>query len=472
MGSKNDDSPAVVCLISLGCSKNTVDSECLLGALAQNGIMIAEDPSDADIALVNTCGFIHDAREETAEMLEQLASLKAAGKLKAVAALGCLVERVGDCPELASFLDAADARVSFAEYPRLPEICRELVAGAKAQGTQKMFAYPHRPPPEFMRFLNSPRARIGSPHTAYLKISEGCSNVCRFCSIPRIRGLQVSRPMEELIVEAQALVNGGAREINLIAQDTTSYGRDLYGEARIVQLLQKLSAAIPHAWIRMLYAYPAQLTDELMDLLASAPNLCPYLDLPLQHISDSMLKTMGRGMSRKQTLDLLDRIRERMPAGAIRTTFIVGFPGETEANFAELLDLVREERFTHMGVFSYSPEPGTPAAKLSDDVPMEVKLARRDALMKAQLEVSRSRLRKMIGQQVEVMIDGFVSKGAEAPRGTKAFGRSRLDAPEVDGLIFLKHYPNGAQPGDRFTAKITASLDYDLIATMDEEKGR
>ena len=464
MGRRTDGTPVVACLVSLGCSKNTVDSECLLGTLARSGIVIAEDLADADIALVNTCGFIHDARVETAEVLEQLASLKASGKLKAVAALGCLVERIGDCPALASFLDAADARIGFAEYPRLPEICRRLAEGSANHASAAAPEYPHRPTPEFMRFLGSPRARIGSPHTAYLKISEGCSNLCRFCSIPRIRGLQVSRPMEEILDEARALIAGGAREINLISQDTTSYGRDLYGEQRLSQLIEELGGVDAAAWWRVLYAYPRFLSPEILDAVSGMPHVCPYLDLPLQHIADRVLRDMGRGMDKKETVSLLDDIARRMRHGALRTTFIVGYPGETDAEFEEILALVREARFTHVGVFTYSAEPGTPAARLPDNVPEETKTARRDVVMQAQLDVSRARLRGKVGSVVEVMLDGHAGGAEGLPEGVTAFGRTRLEAPEVDGIVLLRGNLRMTAPGDRVMARVAEALDYDVIA--------
>lgn len=454
--------PPVICLISLGCSKNTVDSECILGRLAQAGLLFAEEPADADVCLVNTCGFIEDAREETAAVLKELAGLKRRGTLKAVAALGCLVERVTDCPEMSAFLEQADARISFAEYPRLPDICRRLAQGSAVQDQSARTDW-HK---DFLGFLNSPRARIGSPHTAYLKISEGCSNHCRFCSIPAIRGRQASRPIEEILEEARALAGSGAREINLIAQDTTSYGKDLYGACRLPELLRRLGGVDSTIWFRLMYAHPRHLSDEILDTLAGSPHLCPYLDLPLQHIADPMLAAMGRGMDRKGTLAVLDRIAAKLPAGALRTTFIVGYPGETEAHFAELLDFVREGRFTHAGVFTYSSEPRTPAARLDDSVSAAEKARRRKALMLAQLEVSRVRLRKRVGTRIEVMLDRSVGTGERAPAGARAIARSRLEAPEVDGVIFLRGNVRELAPGTRLHARVSGALDYDLVAEL------
>ena len=457
--------PTTVCLVSLGCAKNTVDSECILGNLLGTGLLLAEEPTDADICLVNTCGFIDDARQEAANVLRELAALKKNGRLRAIVALGCLVERISDCPELDGFLQHADVRVGFQDYHRLPQICAALLESNRpGQPVGRRSAHPSLPP-TFMAFLDSPRARIGTVHSAYLKVAEGCSNVCRFCSIPRIRGLQVSRPMETILREAGELVRSGAREINLIAQDTTSYGRDLHGTSRLAELLRRLKDVDSTAWYRMLYCHPRHLSDELLDVLAAEPHLCQYIDLPLQHIADPILEAMGRGMNKQETMRLLDRIAEKLPAGALRTTFIVGYPGETETDFDELLALVREGRFTHMGAFLYSREPKTPAAELDDDVPAKEKERRRDALMQAQLEVSRAHLAKQVGQKLEILLDGFLEQENEAPPDVQAFGRTRLQAPDVDGVVYLRGAAVAKMNvGDRLNARVVAALDYDLIA--------
>ncbi len=435
----------VVALISLGCAKNTVDSELILGRFVESGWMIAEEPADADICLVNTCGFIQDAREEAAGVLHELRSLKAGGGPRAVVALGCLVKRADDSPELESFLDDADARVSFHDYSRLPEICAGLL-GEKTGESE---------PEGYSDFLIRPRLRMGSPHTAYLKISEGCSNPCTFCSIPKIRGRQISRPMEDIVTEARALIEAGAVEINLIAQDTTAYGKDWDGELHLKTLLCKLRDEIKEdIWFRLMYACPQHFTREVLEALASDPRFCRYIDMPLQHISDRMLDAMGRQLTKLQTLEKLDLIRGIIPDCAIRTAFITGHPGETADDFNELLTFVKEGLFTHAGVFTYSAEPGTLSAKIEDSVPEEIKQERRALLMEAQRAVSAAHCAAQVGKTIEVMIDGAGEDGL--------IGRSQREAPEVDGVVFLPEFD--AVPGDRFDVKITGALDYDLIA--------
>jgi ribosomal protein S12 methylthiotransferase len=441
---KKQPAPAVA-LISLGCAKNTVDSELILGRFVESGWLIAEEPADADVCLVNTCGFIQDAREEAAGILHELRGLKEGGGPKAVVALGCLVKRVADSPELEEFLSAADARASFNDYSRLPEICSGLL-GEKSDAIE---------PESYTEFLIRPRLRFGSPHTAYLKISEGCSNPCTFCSIPKIRGKQISRPMDDILAEARALIEAGAVEINLIAQDTTAYGKEWDGELHLKSLLIRLRDEISDdVWFRLMYVCPQHLTRDVLEVLASDERFCHYIDMPLQHISDSMLSVMGRQITKFQTLEKLNLIREILPDCAIRTAFITGHPGETEADFNELLEFVKEGRFTHAGVFTYSSEAGTISAKMEDSVPEAVKIERRTFLMEAQREVSAARCTARIGETVEVMIDGPGEEGL--------IGRSQFEAPEVDGVVFLPDFD--AVPGDRFDVQITGSLDYDLIA--------
>jgi ribosomal protein S12 methylthiotransferase len=362
------------------------------------------------------------------------------------------------------FLDAADVRLGFKEYPRIAAICHDLInesrgktaarqAGDALRSGPTVSAAKKPVPQSYNDFLVHPRMRIGSPHSAYLKISEGCSNPCRFCAIPRMRGLQVSRPIEKIVEEAQELAEGGAQEILLIAQDTTSYGKDIYNEYRLPQLLRALQKVDGPQWFRLMYAYPKFLTEEMLDCLADDPRFCPYIDIPLQHISDPMLTAMARGVTKAQTVKLLDLIARKLPGGAIRTTFIVGFPGETEKDHAELLSFIGEGRFTHAGCFLYSHEP------------LAEKKARRDALMLAQQAVSQRRTHARLGTTTDVMIDGTL---AESPvKGAKALGRSRLEAPEVDGVVFIKGAGAGKlAPGTIVPVEIVAASEYDLIGKV------
>jgi ribosomal protein S12 methylthiotransferase len=449
--------PPIISLVSLGCAKNLVDSERILAQFAEAGFLIAQEPAQADLCLVNTCGFIQEARDETAGVLRELAALKPRSRLRLIAALGCLVERAGSAPETSRALAGADLRLGFRDYPRLAEICRKLLRPGQAAPRLR-----RRP------FLLTPRLRIGAPHTAYLKIAEGCSNFCRYCAIPLIRGRQVSRPIGTLVAEAQQLVAGGARELNLIAQDTASYGRDLYGRPRLARLLRALARALPGpTWLRILYSHPRHLSREILEVLASDGRFCPYLDIPLQHIADPLLETMGRGITRRQVMDLLELIRRILPDAALRTTFLVGFPGETRAHFKELLGFVGEGHFSHAGVFAYSPEQGTKAAELPGTVPLAEKQRRREALLLAQREVSRARLRRGVGKIAEILVEGRPPPGTALPRGARAVARSRLEAPEVDGLIFLRGATAAqCRPGQFRQARIVAALDYDLVAEV------
>jgi ribosomal protein S12 methylthiotransferase len=313
--------------------------------------------------------------------------------------------------------------------------------------------------------MEGPRLRIGSPHTAYLKISEGCSNSCAFCSIPLIRGRQISRSIESIVAEARTLIDSGARELNLIAQDTTSYGLDRYGRRSLHKLLQALLELTDRVWFRLMYAFPNHLSNDVLDVMASDPRVCPYLDMPLQHINDRLLQSMGRRMTRDGIRRLLERVRSRMPSGAIRTAFIVGFPGETDETFGELLEFVNEGWFSHMGIFTYSPEPGTPAARLRNNIPESVKESYRDRLMMVQLDNSRRRLKTFIGAELEVLVEGRLNQSTTGPKGLQYVSRSRLDAPEVDGVVYLKG-AHPAFPGEFIRVRVVESLDYDLIAEV------
>lgn len=461
----NANSSPVASMVSLGCAKNTVDSERILGSFVESGWMIAADPADADICLVNTCGFIADAREETQEVLADLYALKADSDLRAVIAIGCMVERAEEVEEDAWVLESADMLVGFRDYPRLPKLCREYLENSVPDSATDE---------DTIDFINAPRLRIGYPHHAYLKISEGCSNLCSFCTIPTIRGRQRSVPIENLVAEATSLIEMGAKEIEIIAQDTTSYGKDIYGERSLARLLRELQKIDAQNWFRLMYVFPSFLNDDVLDIIAADPRFCPYIDMPLQHIADPILKSMGRKMEKSATLALLERILKRIPNAALRSTFIVGYPGETEADFDELLDFVRQGHFMHAGVFQYSQELNTRAGKSENQLPEQEKIARADALMTAQLEVSCRKMEQQIGTEMDVMIDE-INEFATDDDPVIATGHTQMQEIEVDGHVILNGEPGDSiemDQGDIVRVKITDASDYDLFGEKSKSAPR
>ena len=447
-------------LVNLGCPKNTVDSEGLLGSLALAGFRFVEDPADADLCVVNTCGFLDAARREAAGVLRELALLRGKRNRPKLVATGCLVERAGGAPELSEFLAAADARAGFRDYARLPELCRELLEGTGREGGSAKGFAGRELPRSYFAFLDRPRMRIGFPGSAYLKLGEGCSNHCAYCSIPLIRGQRASRPMKAIWKEARELVEAGARELNLIAQDTTAYGLDRTGRPQLADLLRGLLKMPGELWFRLLYAHPRHLDEEMLAVMVSDVRVCPYLDLPLQHITDRMLKAMGRGYGRKHAEEVLEGVRRHWPDAAIRTTFIVGHPGEREADFQELLKFVGEGRFDHLGVFAWSPEPGTASVNLGGRVPPSLAEARRDELMRTQAGVSAKRLRARRGQETSMLLEEETSKGWR--------GRTVWQAPEVDGNTLLEGPVTGAHSGRMIRVILTGAGRYDCRARSAE----
>ena len=442
-------------LVNLGCPKNTVDSEGILGGLALAGFRFTEEPAAADVCLVNTCGFLDASRREAAGVLAELAAQRGRKGRPLLVATGCLVERIGGAPELDEFLRAADARVGFADYPRLPDICLDLLGGGAA--ISRAGGYAGRELPQtYLDWLDRPRMRIGSEASAYLKIGEGCSNCCAYCSIPLIRGRRASRPMAAILKEARELVAAGAKELNLIAQDTTAYGMDFAGEPRLAALLKELLKMPGARWYRLMYAHPRHLTADILDVVASDARVCPYLDLPLQHVSDKMLKRMGRGYGRARVDEALAQVDRILPEAALRTTFIVGHPGEGEREFAELLDFVEEGRFDHVGAFTWSPEPGTVSAGMLDRVEAAVAEERRDRLMAAQAKASAARLRARKGSKTEMLLE------RRQPDGWH--GRTPWQAPEVDGETVLEGAGRGMHAGDFVKVKIAKTGPYDCRA--------
>jgi ribosomal protein S12 methylthiotransferase len=436
--------------VSLGCPKNLVDSERMLGKLAQDGYALTPDADGADVVVVNTCGFIEPARQESLGVIREMLDLKRRGRVGAVVVAGCLAERRKD--DLLQEVPGVDQIVGVFGREEITQVVDRSRPQRVAQEQRGLF----RPAP--VRALeDTARLRITPRHYAYLKVSEGCDRLCTFCAIPSMRGKHVSKPIEEVLREARELAADGVRELIVVAQDTTYYGLDLYGEVRLAELLRRLDAVEGLEWIRVLYAYPIFFTDELIEVLATAPKVVPYLDLPLQHINDRLLKRMQRKVGRAATEELLVRLRGAIPNLTLRTTFIVGFPGETEAEWEELCEFVRQAKFERAGVFPYSLEPGTPAARLPGHLPEEVKAERRARLMEVQQEVAFAWAAGQVGREVEVIVDG---PDPEVPGHFLA--RGHADAPDIDCVVRLKG--KNLRPGDLVRARVTGADGYDLAA--------
>ena len=425
-------------LVSLGCSKNRVDSEVMLGILTRNGYRVVADPAQADVILVNTCGFIQSAKEESIDAILEMARYKNGGRLKKLIVTGCLSQRYGR--EIRDDMPEVDAILGVAEYQNLPEILEQAFRGERPLRTG-----------ECGRFLDSPRVLTMPSHSAYVKISDGCDNRCAYCAIPLIRGGYQSRPAESILSECRQLAAEGTTELTLIAQDTSRYGCDLPGGPDLAGLLEKVSEIEGVKWLRALYCYPDTVDERLLSAITRLPKVCKYLDLPLQHISGELLKRMNRRGSPEHIRALITACREK--GILVRTTFIVGFPGETEAQFEELLDFVRWARFGRLGAFTYSPEEGTSAADMPDQIAEEVKQDRLDRLMRLQQEISLELNKARIGETCEVLVESFAD-------GRYA-GRSRLEAPEVDGVIRFKSQRT-LKPGEYAQVKITGASHYDL----------
>jgi ribosomal protein S12 methylthiotransferase len=447
--------------VSLGCPKNLVDSERMLGKLSQDGYALVPDADGADVVVVNTCGFIEPARQESLAVIREMLALKEQGRVGAVVVAGCLAERKKD--DLLQEVPEVDHIVGVFGREEIAQVVDRAVAphplplspggrGVRGEGEQRSL---FRPAPVRAQ-EDTARLRITPRHYAYLKISEGCDRLCTFCAIPGMRGKHVTKPIEEVLHEARELVSDGVRELIVVAQDTTYYGQDLYGRVRLAELLRELDAVEGLDWIRVLYAYPINFTDELIETLANAEKVLPYLDLPLQHINDRLLKRMQRRVNRAATEKLLGRLRESIPELALRTTFIVGFPGETDVEFEELLVFVKATPFERVGVFPYSFEPGTPATRLDGHLPEEVKLERRNRLLEAQQQVAFDWSRRQIGRELEVLIDG---PDPEIPN--QFLARSYADAPDIDGLVRVKG--KHLHVGDLVRVKVTGADGYDLI---------
>lgn len=438
-------------LVSLGCPKNRVDSEVMVGKLQEGPFELVDEPELADVIVVNTCSFIQPATEESIETVLEMARFKEEGSCSKLVVTGCMVQRFGK--SLEGELPEVDHFLGTGEYHRISDVLKSRDAMAPKSFVDV---------PMYIHDEMAPRVNSWAGHSAYLKISEGCNHRCTFCIIPQLRGKLRSRTIESLVVEAAKLSASGVRELNLVSQDSTAYGRDIYGKPKLAELLRALAKVEGIEWIRIHYAYPIGLPDDLLQTIAEEPKVLPYLDMPLQHASGPMLKAMKRGVTRAGQERILTRVREAIPDIAIRTTFIVGFPGETEDDFAVLEDFVREQKFSRVGVFTYFQEDGTPAAELPDQVPEEIRELRQARLMQVQAEISRQANEALVGQVVPVMLDGVSGES-----DLLLSGRLMTQAPEVDGQVFVTSIPPGAKAGDVLPCRIVQAADHDLVGEMD-----
>lgn len=445
--------PLRYALVSLGCVKNLVDSERMAGLMEGEGFERVEHPNGADLALVNTCGFIGDARDESYGVIEEMADLKRRGRLGGIIVAGCLAEL--ERARLLERFPEIDRALGVFAREEVAQAARQVMAerrGEATPGAERLRVLP--PPTEVLPDLH--RARLTAPHVAFIKIAEGCDRSCAFCTIPRIRGPYVSKPIEGVVAEAERLVADGAKELVLVAQDTSRYGLDRYGRPRLAELLRRLDELPGAAWIRVMYLYPTQFPDELLDVLGAARRVVPYLDLPLQHCNDEVLRRMRRGIDRAGTERLLDRLRQRVEGLVLRTTLLAGFPGETPRQFDELVEFVRRWRFERMGAFAYSDEPGTPAQELDGHVAPDVARQRRDALLEAQQEIAFDFAERQIGRRVDVLVDRRLPG-----RPVSAIGRWYADAPEIDAAVYLTGENLAA--GQMVPCEIVAAKGYDLV---------
>jgi len=434
--------------VSLGCPKNLVDSERMLGLLAQDGYVLVPDAQAADLVIVNTCGFIDAARQESLGVIREMIERKKAGLLKGIVVAGCLAERQREM--VLEAVPEVDQVVGVFGREEIARVADRIMGDLHEQRT--LFR-----PAAVRAQDDSARLRITPKHLAYLKVSEGCDRLCTFCAIPYMRGKHVTKPIEAVVAEARELAADGVRELNLVAQDMTYYGLDLYGRTRLADLLREVGEVEGIDWIRILYNYPQHFSDELYETLASTPKVIPYLDMPIQHINDRMLRAMNRRHTRAETETIVARLRATIPNLVLRTTFIVGFPGETEAEFEELLAYVEASKFERLGVFPYSFEPDTPAARIAGHLPDEVRNQRRDRIMAAQQPIAFEFNRSLIGRDLDVLIDSPVDGRADL-----WVGRTYADAPDVDGLTYVQG--RNLEAGDLVAATIVAAEGYDTVA--------
>lgn len=440
-------------LISLGCSKNLVDSEHYLGILSKRKNMtLTSEVSEADIVIVNTCGFIGDAKEESIETILEVSEFKESGNVKKIIVAGCLAQRYSD--EILKELPEVDAVIGTGDIDKIEKIIDEILAGNKVVETSSM---------RFLADANTERVRTTAPHTAYLKISEGCNRACTYCIIPKMRGKLRSRKIEDIVEEAKQMVASGVKEINLLAQETTEYGIDLYGDKKLAQLMRELCKIEGLKWLRSYYMHPEYITDELIETIRDEEKICKYFDVPIQHVSDNILRNMARAKNGEQVKSVLERIRKAIPDAVIRTTLIVGFPGETDENFNELKEYVEEFKFDYAGVFKYSREEDTVAYNLPNQVPEEIKEKRYAELVNLQSSIVEEKNKKYLGEEIEVLIDGVSSESEYLLEG-----RTRGQALEIDGKVLTTD--GVAKAGEIVKVRIEQNFEYDFVGVIVENE--
>ena len=443
-----------ILFISLGCDKNLVDTEVMLGILAQRGHQMVDDENEADIIIINTCCFIHDAKEESIQNILEMAQLKERGRLKALIVTGCLAQRYKD--EILKEIPEVDAVLGTTSYEEIGNVIDSVLSDNMVERGQSRITMKDV---DYLPEVKTKRLVTTGGHFAYLKIAEGCDKHCTYCIIPKVRGNYRSVPMENLLKEARELAEGGVKELILVAQETTVYGQDIYGEKMLPKLLRELCKISGIQWIRILYCYPEEITEELIQTMKEEPKICHYLDLPIQHASDAILKKMGRRTSKTQLIETIEKLRAAMPDIALRTTLITGFPGETQEDHEELMDFIDSMEFERLGVFTYSPEEDTPAAKMDGQIKEEVKEERQAELMELQQDIVFEQAEDMIGRELLVMIEGKVADE------NAYVGRTYRDAPNVDGLIFV-NTDEELMSGDFAKVKVTGAMEYDLIGEL------
>jgi len=441
-----------VLLISLGCDKNLVDSEKMLGILHEAGYELTDKEEQADVIIINSCCFINDAKEESIETILEMAQWKQKGNVKALIVAGCLAQRYQK--EILAELPEVDAVVGTTGYESIVEAIEEAIAGKKPEKYRELSYLPDK---------SKNRIVTAGCVTSYLKIAEGCDKHCTYCIIPKIRGNYRSVPMESLVEEAQSLAAQGVRELILVAQETTLYGMDLYGKKMLPELLRELCKIQGLTWIRILYCYPEEITEELIQVIREEKKICHYLDLPIQHASDVILKRMGRRTNKQELTDIVRKLRREIPDIALRTTLISGFPGETQKQHEELKEFIQQVPFDRLGVFAYSPEENTPAAEMPDQVPEEIKQSRLQELMEVQQKIAFKRAGQMAGKELEVMIEGSLSEQ------NVCVARTYADAPDVDGYLFVE-CPYELLSGDMVKVKVIGAQGYDLIGRLVSEQ--